>query len=105
MTVFRQVAARRGVVIAAIGPAKWKTGFQSTWVGATYFWFGYATLLLSGDWQPTGGLARFAIGFAYFQGTVVLITMVCAVVLTIYSLVLYLRRYGHLLVATRSPAR
>ena len=27
MTVFRQAASRRGVVIAAIGPAKWKTGF------------------------------------------------------------------------------
>jgi phosphatidylglycerophosphate synthase len=26
MTVFRQYAARRGLVIAAIGPAKWKTG-------------------------------------------------------------------------------
>ena len=30
MTVFRQLAARRGVIIAAIGPAKWKTAFQST---------------------------------------------------------------------------
>ncbi|MGI9078740.1 MAG: CDP-alcohol phosphatidyltransferase family protein, partial [Gemmatimonadaceae bacterium] len=39
MTIFRQVAARRGVIIAAIGPAKWKTGFQWTWVGAAYFWF------------------------------------------------------------------
>src|SRR3954466_5639991 len=28
MTVFRQAAARRGVVIAAIRSAKWKTGFQ-----------------------------------------------------------------------------
>src|SRR6266705_6125389 len=26
MTIFRHVAAKRGVVIAAIGPAKWKTG-------------------------------------------------------------------------------
>ncbi|HET7457373.1 MAG TPA: CDP-alcohol phosphatidyltransferase family protein, partial [Gemmatimonadaceae bacterium] len=33
MTVFRSAAARRGVIISAIGPAKWKTGFQSTWVG------------------------------------------------------------------------
>ena len=105
MTVFRHIAAKRGVVIAAIGPAKWKTGFQSTWVGATYFWFGYATLLLSGSWKPTGGMARFAIGFAYFNGTVVLITMVVAVVLTVYSLWLYGRQYGHLLWAARSPAR
>ena len=105
MTLFRHFAAKRGVIIAAIGPAKWKTGFQQTWVGATYFWFGYATLLLSGDWKPTGGMARFAVGFAYFIGGVVLITMVCAVVLTIYSLWLYMRRYGHLLRAAPSPAR
>src|SRR6266700_1775155 len=28
MTIFRQIAARRGIVIAAIGPAKWKTAAQ-----------------------------------------------------------------------------
>ena len=44
MTIFRQAAARRGVVISAIGPAKWKTGFQSVWVGAAYFWFFAATV-------------------------------------------------------------
>src|SRR6478672_1812872 len=33
MTVFRQAAKRRGVVIAAIGAAKWKTGFQLFWQG------------------------------------------------------------------------
>jgi phosphatidylglycerophosphate synthase len=105
MTIFRQIAAKRGVVISAIGPAKWKTGFQSTWVGATYFWFGYATLLLSGDWKPTGDMARVATGFAYFVGIVVLVTMVCAVVLTVYSLWLYVRRYGYVFGGTRSPAR
>ena len=105
MTVFRHIAAKRGVIIAAIGPAKWKTGFQQTWVGATYFWFGYATLLLSGDWQPSGGLARLARGIAYFIGTVALVAMVCAIVLTVYTLWLYVRRYGHLFGAARSPAR
>ena len=44
MTIFRQAAARRGVVISAIGSAKWKTGFQSVWVGSAYFWFFAATL-------------------------------------------------------------
>ena len=33
MTVFRQAAARRGVVIAAIGPAKWKTGVPARLAG------------------------------------------------------------------------
>lgn len=89
MTVFRQAAARRGVVIAAIGPAKWKTGFQSTWVGAAYFWFFAATLAAERGW-----LAPAWRWFAYFNGIVGLVTMLGATGLTLYSLVLYLRRFG-----------
>jgi CDP-diacylglycerol--glycerol-3-phosphate 3-phosphatidyltransferase len=89
MTIFRQAAARRGVVISAIGPAKWKTGFQSVWVGSAYFWFFAATLAIAKGWQNSAWRA-----FAYFNGIVGTITMVISVVLTIYSLVLYLRRYA-----------
>lgn len=89
MTVFRQAAARRGVVIAAIGPAKWKTGFQSTWVGAAYFWFFAATLAAEHGW-----LAPAWRWFAYFNGIVGVVTMLGATCLTLYSLVLYLRRFG-----------
>jgi phosphatidylglycerophosphate synthase len=88
MTVFRHAAARRGVVIDAIGPAKWKTGFQSTWVGSAYFWFFAATVAGTNNWN--GPVWR---AFAYFNGIVGTVTMVAAVVLTIYSLGLYLRRY------------
>jgi CDP-diacylglycerol---glycerol-3-phosphate 3-phosphatidyltransferase len=89
MTIFRQAAVRRGVVISAIGPAKWKTGFQSVWVGSAYFWFFAATLAIAKDWQNPAWRA-----FAYFNGIVGTITMVVSVVLTIYSLALYLRRYA-----------
>ena len=89
MTVFRQAAARRGVVISAIGPAKWKTGFQSVWVGSAYFWFFAATLAARDGWNSAAWHA-----FAYFNGIVGTITMVTSVVLTVYSLVLYLRRYA-----------
>ena len=89
MTVFRQAAARRGVVIAAIGPAKWKTGFQLVWQGSAYFWFFAATLAASKDWN--GGLWR---AFALFNGTVGTLVMAAAVVLTVYSLVVYLRSFG-----------
>ena len=50
MTVFRQFAARRGVIISAIGPAKWKTGFQSTWAGAAFFWFFAAAAAVEDRW-------------------------------------------------------
>ena len=90
MTVFRHAAARRGVIISAIGSAKWKTGFQSTWVGSAYFWFFAATLARAKGW--TDDAAWHA--FANFNGIVGTFTMVVSVVLTVYSLVVYMRRYA-----------
>jgi CDP-diacylglycerol--glycerol-3-phosphate 3-phosphatidyltransferase len=90
MTVFRQAAARRGVVISAIGSAKWKTGFQSVWVGSAYFWFFAATLARTQGWANAGPWRA----FAYFNGIVGTVTMVASVLLAIYSLVVYLRRYA-----------
>ena len=88
MTIFRHLAARRGVVISAIGPAKWKTGFQSVWVGAAYFWFFAATLAAVKHWDNAAWKS-----FAYFNGIVGTVTMSAAVFLTVYSLVLYLQKF------------
>jgi CDP-diacylglycerol---glycerol-3-phosphate 3-phosphatidyltransferase len=98
MTIFRQMAARRGVVIAAIGPAKWKTGFQLIWQGSAYFWFWAATLAATRQWNNDAWH-----GFALFNGTVGTVMMTAAVVLTIYSLVLYLRSFGS--VFATSPSK
>jgi CDP-diacylglycerol---glycerol-3-phosphate 3-phosphatidyltransferase len=91
MTVFRQAANRRDVVISAIGPAKWKTGFQWTWVGATYFWFFAATAAADHAWRHGAWTAA-----AWFIGLVGTVSMVVAVAMTLYSLWLYLARYGHI---------
>ena len=99
MTIFRQAAARRGVVIAAIGPAKWKTGVPVVWVGCAYFWFFAATLAARSGWSTTR-LAR----LRDFNGIVGTLTMIGAVVLTLYSLVLYLRSFGSVF-ATASAAK
>jgi phosphatidylglycerophosphate synthase len=96
MTVFRQAAARRGIVIAAIGPAKWKMGFQSTWVGAAYFWFAAASAARHYDWSGPAWNA-----FAYFNGIVGVVTMIVAVALTLYSFGLYLSRYRAVFVGNR----
>jgi len=90
MTIFRQFARRRGIVIAAIGPAKWKTGFQLMWQGSAYCWFFAATLAAAKGWSNTLWL-----DFAKFNGTVGTIMMSAAVVLTLYSLGLYLRSFGN----------
>jgi CDP-diacylglycerol--glycerol-3-phosphate 3-phosphatidyltransferase len=92
MTIFRQVAARRGVVIAAIGPAKWKTGCQWLWVGAAFFWFFAATLAVTRGWD--GHPAWNA--FAGFNGLVGVSAMAGSLALTLYSLALYLRHYGRI---------
>jgi CDP-diacylglycerol---glycerol-3-phosphate 3-phosphatidyltransferase len=99
MTLFRQAAARRGVVIAAIGPAKWKTTFQWIWVGAAYFWFFAATLAASRHWEAFCSWSA----FAHFNGVIGVVAMVGAIALTIYSLALYLRSYGR--VFTGAPVR
>ncbi|HZO18013.1 MAG TPA: CDP-alcohol phosphatidyltransferase family protein [Gemmatimonadaceae bacterium] len=88
MTLFRQAAARRDVVIAAIGPAKVKTGFQWTWVGIAFFWFGAATLAADERWTSSAWRV-----YAYFNGLAGVTTMMVAVALTLWSMWLYLRRY------------
>lgn len=92
MTLLRQHAARRGVVISAIGPAKLKTTFQNIWVGTAFFWLFAASLAAQQKWTQSAWVA-----FAHFNGIVGTIAMVTALTLTLYSLWIYLRRYGGLL--------
>lgn len=93
MTVFRQYAAQRGVIIHAIGPAKLKTIFQWIWVGAAFFWYFASAAAAEHRWTSAAWNA-----FAMFNGVVGVISMIAAVALTLYSLVLYLQRYGGMLV-------
>jgi CDP-diacylglycerol---glycerol-3-phosphate 3-phosphatidyltransferase len=93
MTLFRFLAARRGVVIAAIASAKWKTTFQAIWIGAAYFWFFITTLAFERGWGGTAWEAT-----AYTVGIIGLIAMTGAVALTLFSLVVYVRRFGAVLV-------
>jgi hypothetical protein len=100
MTIFRQIAAHRGVIISAIGPAKLKTTFQSIWVGAAFFWFMAATAAVEHRWTGTAWNA-----FAMFNGLVGSLSMLLAIALTLYSLGLYLQRYGSLLLRPASARR
>ena len=92
MTWFREYARRRGVVIAAIWPAKWKTLVTGFWQGAAYCWFWLATLAVERQWAPgTHEWANLAVG------SIGATCMAVGVGLTLYSLVLYMRRYGKIL--------
>jgi phosphatidylglycerophosphate synthase len=89
MTLFRQYASKRGIIIAALGPGKWKTTFQMIWVGAALFWFMASTAAMEHGWRGTAWHA-----FALFNGIVGTISMALAIALTIYSMGLYVRTYG-----------
>lgn len=91
MTVLRQMAHRRGTVIAAIFAAKLKTAFQLIWIGAAYFWFFVATVDRL-DVRDTLGWDY----LANIAGIVGVIAMVVSVALTVYSMGVYLWRYGRL---------
>jgi len=97
MTIFRQYAKRRGVVIEAIGPAKWKTGLQLTWVGASLFWFGAGTAALEFGWSTPLWTAA-----ANFMGLVNVLAMFGAVGLTLWSLWLYARQNRRLIAGIAS---
>ena len=97
MTVFRQAAQNRGVVIAAIGPAKWKAAIQYIWVGAAYFWFAAQTVATAQGWHTHAWNL-----IANLVGSIGVASMVIAVALTLYSLVLYLQRYGSLFTKRRA---
>lgn len=91
MTVFRALMQRHGIVIGASRSAKWKTGFQFTWMGTAYFWFFLWTWAAAARWDTaTAGWAVLS-GFTAIVGTG---AMVGAVVLTFWSLGEYFVRYG-----------
>lgn len=92
MTWFRQFAARRDVVIAAIWPAKVKTTVQLIWAGASYCWFYLGMLTAERGW--TGPISR---TFGWTIGSIGALSMLVALVLTLYSLLIYMRDYGQLL--------
>jgi CDP-diacylglycerol---glycerol-3-phosphate 3-phosphatidyltransferase len=96
MTIFREYAKRRGVVIAALGPGKLKAVFQNIFIGATIAWFAWRDLIVEMRWT---GLYRDL--WDRFHGTLVATTLAVAVVLTAYSLGVYLYRYRNLLRTTR----
>ena len=88
MTVFRFAARKHGVVIPAGREGKLKVIFQDIFIGATIAWFAWKDLLMEMRW--TGSLRDF---WDQFHGAVVAVTLGVAVVLTVYSLVVYLYRY------------
>jgi CDP-diacylglycerol--glycerol-3-phosphate 3-phosphatidyltransferase len=92
MTIFRWQASRHGVIIAAEGAGKLKAVFQNAFIGGTIAWFAWKDLIvemkLAGHWRDL---------WSEFHGTFIAVTLGVAVVLTAYSLAVYVYRYRALL--------
>ncbi len=92
MTAFRHVAKRRGVVIAAAGAGKAKTIVQDTFIGATIAWFAWKDMRIAFSWEQ-GWLGTL---WNDFHGLFVSLTLGVAILLTAYSLAVYVYRYRRL---------
>ena len=88
MTIFRQWAKARGVVIAAGGAGKLKAVFQNIFVGAVMLWFAFRDARKPLGWEDN----RYAYFWNQFHGGFVAVALVFAVVLTVYSFGQYLYR-------------
>lgn len=99
MTLFRWYAQRRGVIIAATGSGKLKTTLQSIFIGATIAWFAFKDAIKPMGWETN----RFALGWTEFHGGFVAVTLAIALLLTVYSFVMYLYRNRGLFSNSSAP--
>lgn len=89
MTVFRQWAQQRGVVIAAGRSGKAKTLVQSIFMAALLFWYPFVSTAVGRGWTESEWWDPLAVGV----GAVIAGTFVVALVLTVYSMIDYLWSY------------
>lgn len=85
VTLLRSIAARRGQVIPAGKAGKLKAVFQNIFIGTTIFWYALRTAGAERGWN-----GAFWSGWQALHATVLLLTLAIAVVLTVWSLVVYL---------------
>jgi CDP-diacylglycerol--glycerol-3-phosphate 3-phosphatidyltransferase len=88
MTLFRWEAHKRGVVIPAGREGKLKAIFQYIFIGATIAWFAWKDYLVR-----TGLTGRLRDAWDEFHGAFVAVTLGLAVLLTVYSFIVYLYKY------------
>jgi CDP-diacylglycerol---glycerol-3-phosphate 3-phosphatidyltransferase len=89
VTTLRQVAARRGQVIPAGKEGKLKAVFQNIFCGATIFWYALQSAATARNW--TGEFWQH--WQEWLHAPVVMISLVIALVLTLYSMMVYLLRW------------
>ncbi len=85
ITVIRALAARKGTVIPAGKAGKQKALSQNIFIGTTIFWYALQSAAREHGWSGRDWTA-----WQIFHGTVLVVTLFLAILLTVYSLVVYL---------------
>ena len=88
VTAVRGFAARRGQIIPAGSAGKLKAVFQNIFVGATILWYALRTLAVERAWD-----GWFWSAWQVLHSTVLLTTLAIAVLLTVWSMLVYLRSW------------
>jgi CDP-diacylglycerol--glycerol-3-phosphate 3-phosphatidyltransferase len=94
ITLFRSYAARRGVVIPAGPSGKYKAVFQNVFIGSSILWY---ALLAEANLRGWDG--PFWAGWTTFHFGFSVVALSIAVVLTVYSMIVYLWNYRSLVLA------
>jgi CDP-diacylglycerol---glycerol-3-phosphate 3-phosphatidyltransferase len=88
VTLFRSYAARRGEIISAGGAGKVKAFVQNLFIGSVFLWYALATVAENRGWN--GAVWS---GWSQFHGAFVGLSLTIAILLTVYSMLLYFWRY------------
>jgi CDP-diacylglycerol---glycerol-3-phosphate 3-phosphatidyltransferase len=91
VTIFRSFAAKRGVVIAAGSAGKHKAVWQNIFIGSAIFWYALQSAALNNGWTGDAW-----VWWQRFHAFVLLLSLAVAVVLTVYSMIVYIRSWSKL---------
>lgn len=94
ITIVRAVAARQGLVLPAGKVGKHKAVTQNIFIGSAIFWYALRIAGERGGWT-----SPWWEGWQVLHGAVVAISLLVAVVLTVYSMVVYLIQWRRLATA------
>ena len=89
ITLIRSYAAKRGIIIPAGKSGKLKAVFQNIFIGAGIAWLAANSAAINRDWTDD----LYWSYWTYFHGFVLITSLAVAVLLTVYSLVVYLMEW------------
>ncbi len=91
VTAFRSMAARHGVVIAAGSAGKHKAVWQNIFIGTAIFWYALQSAARNNGWR-----GQYWDWWQQFHGFVFIVSLAVAVLLTVYSMIVYIRSWSKL---------